>query len=472
MRVKRTLSLVNSVWNRAMRQFLYEFVWITRARQACALALALKTDACKDLPEIRRLSGNWIARLRVETGALDRCEPADVQTILHFAHHLEEFTDHMSVRRSRFGGFGAGATHDPPADPRALCTLLARDTNAAPLRRLAWTTYDDTPFDVQLAPVLAPSTAAHLEYLELTTFTTDPPVGLGLPADLDGAGGVKPAPASAGAALPRLRALRLSLADAPFAILSTWALPALRNLSVVLADASPARAGFAAFFVAHGAALKQLELAHAPAATSLVVASEQADEARRRVRGKLAAWCPNLEELVCSADRAWDWQAPDWIAPHELMPAHPNLRIIGVRDVDLRLEQVYASLSDSDPSPFVPIGSTGSEGEGGGQGHGAEAEAGEGAWENDFAPLHPLLEQLTALLSVERFPSLRFVRDLSPESDAARKVRPRRAVFELWMRYLRRCAERGVYLENWRAESVRVRDLRRASGRWAAEEVG
>ena len=119
---------------------------------------------------------------------------------------------------------GSASGAEEEANPLALSRLLAR-TTSAPLKRLAWTTYDDTPFDLQLAPALSshPSIAA-LEYLELTTFLRDPPLPAA-PAHLAG-----PGAASAGTVLPRLRALRLSLADAPFGILSTWALPALRNL--------------------------------------------------------------------------------------------------------------------------------------------------------------------------------------------------------------------------------------------------
>ncbi|EIN11126.1 hypothetical protein PUNSTDRAFT_119897 [Punctularia strigosozonata HHB-11173 SS5] len=440
MQMKRTLSLVNSIWNRQMRELLYEFVWLTSAAQAHLLALALRRDASLDWPLSPRSPGLWIARIRLETDLLHRCDPADVLTILHHARYAEAFEDQVSIRRSSYAG------KHMLADPAAMGRLLARSrpADAPPLRRLAWTTYDDTPFDVELSPVLTPSGRfAQLEYFELTTLAVDPPIAVRAHA-----------PHSEGLNLPALRALKLSLADATFGIIATWTLPALTSLCVLLADASYARAGVRAFFLQHGASLKQLELAHSPAILALTAISRtgNADElARREVRAYLADWTPSLEELVVSCDAEWNWTDPNWAPAHPLIPAHPTLRMIGVRDFDVWIGRALARF---------PAGSDWDYPE-----------------EGEDAVLRPLAEQVKVLLSPERFPKLRFVRDLSAASDEMRKLpgdskeRPRRAVVQFWLDTVRRCGERGVYIENWKGDSIRVRDLQRAGGLVGSPQV-
>jgi hypothetical protein len=79
----------------------------------------------------------------------------------------------------------------------------------------------------------------------------------------------------------------------------------------------------------------------------------------RRAQWRLGAWCLKLEELVYSVDRAWDWGASGERALHELVSAHTNSRIIGVRDVILRLGQVYAWVSNWEASLSAPIGDAG-----------------------------------------------------------------------------------------------------------------
>ena len=106
----------------------------------------------------------------------------------------------------------------------------------------------------------------------------------------------------------------------------------------------------------------------------------------------LAEWCPNLRELICSADAEWHWQSPDWIAPHILLPTHPRVELIGIRDIDTRLRE----------DPDV-VGTN--------------------------TPYFPLYEQLSSLLRRDAFPNLRYVRDMSEESHRMRMVQPDERVF-------------------------------------------
>ncbi|KAJ6451908.1 hypothetical protein C8R45DRAFT_1041462 [Mycena sanguinolenta] len=264
--------------------------------------------------------------------------------------------------------------------------------------------------------------------------------------------------------LPALKTLKVALDNATFAVLSTWDLPALRNLSVLSADFSYAREGFRQFFAVHGKGLRQLELGHSSAHIEehyLTAPPPPAAGAGANAGGaasglSLAEWCPHLEEFVCSADAAWDWTHPDWIAPHLLLPAHPTVTLIGIRGTDARLRDDYARLAD---------------------GHGGEDE------DDAFFGLRA---QFETLLRREAFPRLRYVRDLSEGSDRMRRgkaglslrasfvhhapsageraidARERGRVVSFWEDVLERCREEGVWLEDWRGWNVTRSGLRRA----------
>ncbi|KAJ6562771.1 hypothetical protein DFH09DRAFT_1159589 [Mycena vulgaris] len=275
-----------------------------------------------------------------------------------------------------------------------------------------------------------------LEYLELNFVSSAgaPECALGVGGGVGaGVGG------GVGLELPELRTLKVTLDNATFAVLSTWALPALQNLSVLSADFSYASAGFRRFFTVHGASLRQLELGHSSAHIEehYLTAPPRADDAEGGVRGlSLAAWCPRLEEFVCSADAEWNWEHPDWIAPHLLLPAHPCVTLIGIRGIDARLQEDYAR------------------------------RGGEGAF-------FGLREQVESLLRKEAFPRLRYVRDMSEGSDWMRRGGVGlgvgggagggdERVVKFWEGVLGRCREEGVWLEDWRGWNVTGGCLRRA----------
>ncbi|KAJ7133896.1 hypothetical protein C8R43DRAFT_640773 [Mycena crocata] len=440
MQHKRALALVSKKWNGYAQPVLYASVWIARAAQARALALTLlchhlaKPHSAASASTATATSpGRFIHRLHIETPTLERCNPADLRTILDYAPGLDVYSDYRSVRR---GVWGAEQ-------------LFAALAQGGGLRRLTWTNYDD-PALVGLGLGLGIGIGlgmghmgGRLEYLELNFVSS---VG-GAPVREGAKGALEVVRGGYGLCLPELRTLKVTLDNVMFAVLSTWEMPALRNLSVLSADFSYASAGFHRFFAVHGAALLQLELGHSSAhieehyLTAPAALATSNDGGREEI--SLAAWCPNLEEFVCSADAEWNWQHPDWIAPHLLLPAHPTVVFIGIRGIDTRLWDDYAQR----PHP-------------------------EAGGEDMFFGLR---EQMETLVRREAFPRLRYVRDMSEGSDRMRRgvvrlrlpegargdQRERERVVRFWEGVLGRCKEEGVWLEDWRGWNVTGGSLRR-----------
>ena len=156
-----------------------------------------------------------------------------------------------------------------------------------------------------------------------------------------------------------------------------------------------------------------------------LVALQQQNQNQQPPPVPLAEWCPNLREFICSADAEWHWQSPDWVAPHILLPTHPTVEFIGIRDIHVRLR--------SDPDY--------TEGE----------------------PFFPLYTQMCDLLSVNLFPSLRCVRDLSEESHIIRTVKPKPRVNRFWVNVLERYKGRSVRIEDYAGVIITTNDLLRAS---------
>ncbi|KAJ7825896.1 hypothetical protein B0H14DRAFT_3725679 [Mycena olivaceomarginata] len=315
------------------------------------------------------------------TPALERCNPADLRGVLAYAPALE-----------------VGA-----------------------LRGLSWTNYDD-PALVGLGVGLG-HMGGRLEYLELNFVSSaESPAKVHFDLAMGGAG-------AEALSLPALKTLKVALDNATFAVLSTWDLPALRNLTVLSADFSYASAGFRRFFAVHGVRLRQLELGHSSAHIEehyLTAPPAGANGGGAALGLGLAEWCPHLEEFVCSADAAWDWQHPDWIALHQLLSAHPNVMLIGIRGIDARL------------------------------------------WDGDAA-FFGLRAQVESLLRREAFPHLRCVQDLRAGSDVLRRGRGGMRVVKFWEEVLERFRREQVWLEDWRGWNVTSESLRRA--RVAAGEV-
>jgi hypothetical protein len=383
---KLNMSLVSRRWNALLREYLYEFVWISRGSQAAALAQTLLAERKRGTVS----SGRLIRRLHIETSTLDRCAPMDIRTILDYASQLVVYTDRHSVKQGSF------TPVDPRCSPSRIFELLAHSNKD--LRRLSWANYNEEPFHYHMSSLLTRPTA--IEYLEITSCSP--------------AAALAPVPHVPPIELPALQCLKVELDDFTFAIFAKWKMPKLRSLSLVSCEFNYSGRGFSSFFRAHGASLRQLELGH----SSSLVESQLLSRASTEHPHPLAVWCPNLREFICSADAEWHWQTPDWIPPHVLLPTHPSVEFIGIRGIDKRLSEM----------------------------------------EDTFT----LLEQLSSLRRAA-FPSLRFIRDLSPESHEMRTCRPEPRIINFWSRLLKTCQEQGVWLEDLYGVNITSRALKRAS---------
>lgn len=407
-RKKHTIMQVCKQWSIIALQVLYECIWIYKPAQAHTLAKALSCEKDTETGTVLGIEkGHFIKRLHIETPPRERCSPNDLRIIIDNTPCLEIFTDYRSVRRSVY----ASSSNDPTSPTHLLYAINQPNSS---IRRLSWTNYDDIYFHLRLSPLLA-NVASTLEFLELTFCNMDIHH---LKAPLRG----DPGPALC---LPSLRSLKICLHDATLAVLANWDLPAIKNVSIVDADFSYAGEGFCKFFRTHGEKLVQLELAHSSSIIEdhyLTIPVDPPTATERNVH--LAAWCPNLKEFICSADAEWNWQNPDWIAPHALLLSHPNLQLIGVRDLDKR---IHDEMSMNRSNPFFL-----------------------------------LLSQIDSLLSRDSFPELLFIRDMSFESKLMRTEAYSDSVLNFWSKVVQCCKDGGAWLEDYTGMNVTPKDIVRA----------
>ena len=405
---KHDILKVCKQWSIIGLEVLYETIWIFKPAQAHTLAKALSCETDEDACSIHDpQKGHYIKRLHIETPVRERCSPSDLRIIIDNAPCLEIYTDYRSVRTSVY----ASSSSDPASPLQLLYALTHADSV---LRRLSWTNYDDMSFHLRLFPLLS-NIAANLEYLELTFCNMDIH---NLREPLRG----DPGPSLT---LPSLLALKVCLHDATLAVLATWDLPVIKNVSIVAADFSYAGEGFSNFFRKHGGKLNQIELAHSSSIIEdhyLTIPVDPPTATSRNVH--LAAWCPNLREFICSADAEWNWQNPDWIAPHALLLSHPNLQLIGVRDLDKR---IYDEMSMNRANPFFL-----------------------------------LLSQIESLLRRESFPQLLYIRDMSFESKLMRTEALSESVLNFWSQVVRCCKDGGAWLEDYTGMNVTPKDIVRS----------
>ncbi|KXN83437.1 hypothetical protein AN958_01451 [Leucoagaricus sp. SymC.cos] len=441
---RAVLSRVCRAWHAMAQELLYEFVWVSRARQAKALAGTIARN--KEL-------GATIRRLHIETPTLERCDPSDLRTIIDNSPRLAAYSDYRSIRRQ------------PHSSPDHLLSSLARPGNK--LKRLSWTNYDYDrrdqsgciSFFLRLSPALGMA-ASDLDYLELSLCATDL-VSPNFPSIFPNTAISGPGPV---VHLPALRTLKLTLDNIAFSVLSQWSMPALRNISVLSTDFSYTGDGFAKFFQVHGHNIVQLELGHSTGAIEEHYLTTPPPHHHQspvitNPSLNLADWCPNLREFICSADAEWNWQSPDWIAPHILLPAHPNVQLIGIRDMNKRLLDdldLYLNRHSGRSLSLPP---------------------------NHRGPFFRLAEQLGSLLRSDAFPNLRVVRDMSWESALMRRVKRMpvpgdfigydvwgtlgrsvnedeivfgKALASFWRIVEENCEMRNVMLQDWVGERVVV----------------
>lgn len=144
-------------------------------------------------------------------------------------------------------------------------------------------------------------------------------------------------------------------------------------------------------------------------------------------RVPLASWTPHLTQFICSAATGRSWENPNWIPPHVLLPRHPTVELIGVRDMDERFLDDTAT-----------------------QGHAGR-----------YVPYSSLLELFGSFLRDAMFPNLRYIRDLSSSSDGMRRglnaVNAPLLLF--WSRVLENCGKRRVRLEDCDGVNITNQDL-------------
>lgn len=433
MRIKTMISLVNKQWNALARPSLYDFVWISKAAQATVLARTLRTERQIHGPRI--YSGTLIHRLHIDTPLAARCSPADIRTILEFAPSLQCYSDHHSIHRSICNHpMGLSTT------PEEILKLIVHPG----LRWLSWTSYGDVPFSQSIAPVIRSyAGAVNLEYLELMACPPISQAPMTIPSD----------PHGHRASLPALKHLTISLDDHTLTILAAWDMPLLTNLCILSPDLSQVGHGYNTFFVVHGPKLVQLEFGHSfsPDDEYHLTTPHQLPQANPHSISpiSLADCCPNLKEVIYSIDPVWHWEGSTWIPPHTLLPFHPNVELVGIRNID---DYLRGDLSLEHAGGFH---------------------------------FFPLFEQFVSFITRDVFPNLRFVRDLSAESQRTRRhaahvlthppgissqpISPLSFSFQnaphayrilcFWLYVVVYCQERGIWCEDYTGVNVTLRSL-------------
>jgi hypothetical protein len=133
----------------------------------------------------------------------------------------------------------------------------------------------------------------------------------------------------------------------------------------------------------------------------------------------LPSTSPLLKHFICSTNASeWNWETPDWIAPHVLMPEHFGVERIGVWGLE---DKVVRGDYDGVGTTFrigrrrrtMSTWTTSS------QSRSSQDDDEERLLEEQ--PFFMLQEQFGSLLRREAFPSLVCIRDMSWESDLIRR---------------------------------------------------
>ena len=126
----------------------------------------------------------------------------------------------------------------------------------------------------------------------------------------------------------------------------------------------------------------------------------------------LPSTSPHLKHFICSSNASeWNWETPDWIAPHVLMPEHFGVERIGVWGLEGKVARGRGTDYEAVPirrarhsTIFNDFSSTTQDEE-----HLLEEQ-----------PFFMLQEQFGSLLRKEAFPAF-CIRDMSWESDLIRR---------------------------------------------------
>ncbi|KAJ4492220.1 hypothetical protein C8J55DRAFT_419919 [Lentinula edodes] len=403
-----SFSLVSKAWNTYSQPALYHTIHIRKSSQAKALAWTVGSSSVT--PNIGlETSGRHIRYLTLSTLSYDRCDPSDVLVILSSSPHLVGFCDEGGIRcpllddccdwkatpEKLLGVLVAASSFSFPEYPEldgSINTKYQPPLHLPSLTKLTLTLSD---------PILSKSPKGSTGY----TYSTPPNTLLALLAEWD---------------LPSLRILTM---NTPY------------TLGYKLGD------GFWRFFKSHGSRIVVLEFGRISAGTFICSASLSSSHDQDLTFNGLDAF----DDAADAFDALeWDWTHPDWVAPHPLLPSHPNVRMIGIREIG---ERVRADWDEREEGVIWDQSELGSEN-------------GMGDHNNPFFMLYLQLSSLL-LPSKVPFPSLKYIRDLDPDSDLLRRDASHSALLTLWSRVL--FATRGgeVWLEDWRGWNLTKNNLER-----------
>ncbi|KIK67730.1 hypothetical protein GYMLUDRAFT_789883 [Collybiopsis luxurians FD-317 M1] len=469
-------SMVSKAWNAYSQPALYHTVHIRKSSQAKALALTLLSQICTDegsTPALGGGSGRHMRFLSLKTASYDRCDPSDILVILRNARHLIGFSDSGGIRFPLLDEYS-----DWRATPERLLELLLAGGR---LECLTCTLYPHLALPLPVSSKGDSMTGLnqlrslhlYLPYNADSDSYSESLVSLHLPRlinlTLTLSDPILSKSAGQSTTTP---------ANTLMALLSDWSLPALRHVTIntpyTLHHTSESELGdgFWKFFSLHGRRITVLEFGRldragprsglygVPYSKDVLEMEKRWIEAQvkdaetemlkleepdldppctpsfksRDSPPSLAALTPNLRTFICSASLSsssddpswdfdfawggleWDWTHPDWLAPHPLLPSHPNVRMIGIRDLG---ERIRADWDKSVQQRQQDQGDDEGENEGG-------------------DPFFTLYHQLSSLLlpltprdpsapfSLKQrenipFPSLKYIRDLDPDSDLLRR---------------------------------------------------
>ena len=258
-------------------------------------------------------------------------------------------------------------------------------------------------------------------------------------------------PSTPSLTLPSLHSLRIPLTSPTLLVTSTWSLPSLQSLCVVSIDFTGwRRMGFKKFMDVHGVGLIRFEIVGGGGSVEEEGwITEREDTlygvghhptSQRHQHLHLPSTSPNLKHFICSSNASeWNWETPDWIAPHVLMPEHFGVETIGVWGLEGRVVR-GGDWEVREVSGSVGAG-TGTDGRG--RSRRTISTWTSSRWNRQYAtssddfssildeeenrhdleeqPFFMLQEQFGSLLRTEAFPSLVCIRDMSWESDLIRR---------------------------------------------------
>ena len=230
--------------------------------------------------------------------------------------------------------------------------------------------------------------------------------------------------------LPFLHSLRIPLTSPTLLVVATWSLPSLQTLSLVSIDFTGwRRMGFKKFMEVHGGGLISFEI---------VGGGESGEEEgwiteredgighptssvhHQQQNLHLPSTSPLLKHFICSSNASeWNWETPDWIAPHVLMPEHFGVERIGVWGLE---DKVVRGDYDG-VGTILGIGRRRRTMSTWTTSHQSRPSTQDDDEEHllEEQPFFMLQEQFGSLLRREAFPSLVSIRDMSWESDLIRK---------------------------------------------------